>query len=167
MEILNQFGFDYRLFLAQIINFLIIVFVFKKFLYKPLINTLEKREKKIAQGVQDAEDAGIALAKAEEQKDAILKKAGVEAERIITEAKTQAGEARDEMMEKTKEQIALLMEQTKDQIALERENFKRETKEASLDIAQSVLDSVIQNLFDKKENDILVKKGIQKIKNVQ
>lgn len=165
MEILNQFGFDLRLFAAQLINFLIIVVVFKKFLYKPIINALENREKTIAKGLADAESARIALEKAEEQKDAILKKAGLEAEKIITEAKTQSNEARDEMLAKTKDEIARLMDQTREQIKLEQENFKKETREVSLEIAKSILNSTISGLFDKTESDKLIKKGVQRIKD--
>lgn len=165
MEILNQFGFDLRLFAAQIINFLIILFVFKKFLYKPLLKMIDAREKKIAQGLTDAQKAQEALEKAEEQKDEILKKAGLEAEKIINEAKIQSNEAREEMLVKTKEEIARLMDQTREQIKLEQENFKKETREISLEIAKSVLDTTIANLFDKKESDSLIKKGLQQIKN--
>ncbi|MDO8269952.1 MAG: F0F1 ATP synthase subunit B [Candidatus Levybacteria bacterium] len=167
MEILNQFGFDIRLFAAQIINFLIILVVFKKFLYKPLLKTLDAREKKIARGLQDAEDAAHALAKAEEQQDKIMKKAGLEAERILTEAKDQATITRDELLSKTKEEIARLMEQTKEQIQLEKENFRKESRDVSLEIAKSILDTTIKGLFDKKDNETLIKKGLQKIKNAQ
>lgn len=163
MEILDQFGFDIRLFIAQIINFLIIVFIFKKFLYKPLLRTLDSREKKIAKGLSDAEKAEKALEKAEEERDKIIKKAGLEAERILSEAKTQATEARDEMLSKTKEEIDRLMEQTREQIKLEQENFRKQTREVSLEIAKSILDTTISGLFDKKESETLIKKGLQRI----
>lgn len=166
MEILNQFGFDLRLFIAQVINFAILIVIFKKFLYKPLLKTLDNREKKIAQGLRDAESAKEALEKAEEQKEAILKKASLEAEKILAEAKEQSTITREEMLASTKEEIARMMEATKEQIQLERENFKKESREISLEIAKSILAASIGNLFDKKDNESLVRKGLQKIKNV-
>ena len=164
MEILNQFGFDIKLFAAQIVNFLVIAFVFKKFLYKPILQTLNKRASAIKKGLLDAELAGKARDEAELQKDEILKKAGKEAERLIIEAKAQASSARDEMMEQTKEELTRMMEQTKEQIQLERENFKKDARNLSLEISRQVLQSTISDLFDKKEQDMLIKKGVTKLK---
>lgn len=165
MEILNQFGFDLKLFAAQIVNFLVIAFVFKKFLYKPILDTLQKRNSAIKKGLKDAEMATRALEQAEAQKDEILKTAGKEAERILGEAKLQAQGARDEMMSQTKQDLEKMMIQTKEQINLERENFKTEARDISLEISRQILQTAINGLFDKKDQEQLIKKGIQKIKN--
>ncbi len=42
--------------LAQIVNFLILVYLLKRFLYGPIIRAMQEREKKIARRLQDAED---------------------------------------------------------------------------------------------------------------
>ena len=116
MEILNQFGFDLKLFAAQIVNFLVIAFVFKKFLYKPIQETLSKRSSMIKKGLKDAELATAALEKAESQKDEILARAGKEAERILADAKLEATKSREEIVDKTKQDIIKMMNQTKEQI---------------------------------------------------
>ncbi len=164
MEILNQFGFDIKLFAAQIVNFLVIAFVFKRFLYKPLLEILEKRKSTIKRGLLDAEKAQKALEEAEERKDAIISKAGIEADRIINEAKNQAESIREGMLEETKKEINAMMEATVTQIQLEKENFKKEAKNMSLEIARQVLNSTLSSLFDNKEKEIIVKKSISKIK---
>jgi len=164
MEILNQFGFDIKLFAAQIVNFLVIAFVFKRFLYKPLLAVLSKRKSTIKQGLLDAEKAQKALEEAESKKDEVLSKAGKEAERIINESKNQAASNRELMLEDTKKEIASMMEATKAQIELEKENFKKEAKNMSLEIAKQVLNSTLSSLFDNKEKEIIVKKSISKIK---
>lgn len=163
MEIFEQFGFDIKLFIAQIVNFLVIAYLFKRFLYKPILETLNKRSKAIAKGLKDAEMATKAFEEAEAQKEEILRKAGKEAEKILNEAKLQAQEARDHLMVDTKAEIDKMMENTKDQIALERENFKNEARNVSLEISKQILENTIGNLFDKKENDILIKKGLKSI----
>ena len=165
MEILNQFGFDIKLFAAQIVNFLVIAFVFKRFLYKPLLAVLSKRKSTIKQGLLDAEKAQKALEEDESKKDEILSKAGKEAERIINESKNQAASNRELMLEDTKKEIASMMEATKAQIELEKENFKKEAKNMSLELSRQILASTIENLFDKKEQETLIKKGLTKIKS--
>ncbi len=165
MEILHQFGFDVKLFAAQIVNFLVIAYVFKRFLYKPILETLKKRNDMIARGVKDAEKATRALEKAEEQKEEILTTAQKEAEKILEEARIQSQKVRDELMAQTKAEVEKLMQNTHQQIELERENFKKEAKDVSLEIARKVLEQSIIKLFDKKDDDALVKKGLQNLKN--
>lgn len=167
MEILNQFGFDLKLFFAQIVNFLVIAYIFKRFLYKPLLETLHKRNATIKKGLKDAQLATEALDSAEQKKEEVLKKAGQEAERIIDEAKLQAQSTREDMMEETKQELTRMLEGAKEQIQLEKENFQKEAKDASLEISKKVLQTVLADLFDEKEQDILIKKSVQKLKNVQ
>ena len=57
-----------------------------------------------------------------------------------------------------------MMEATVTQIQLEKENFKKEAKNMSLEIARQVLNSTLSSLFDNKEKEIIVKKSISKIK---
>lgn len=165
MEIFEQFGFDLQLFAAQIVNFLVIAYLFKRFLYKPILGVIAKRNLAIKKGLKDAELATAALEKAEEAKDELLKKAGKESDRILEEAKKESQKVRDEMMEQTKVDLAKMLEQTKEQIVLERENFKKEARDVSLEISRQILESTLTNLFDKKDKEILMKKGIQQIKN--
>jgi F-type H+-transporting ATPase subunit b len=165
MEILNQFGFDIKLFVAQIINFLVIAYVFKRFLFKPILNTLQNRNKLIKKGLKDAEDAAIALNNAQNKSDEILSKASKEAERIIAEAKELAQNSREKIIENTKKEIEKMMQQTKEQIELERIQFQTEAKDISLEISRQILETAIIGLFDKKEQEEIIKKGAQKIKS--
>ena len=165
MEILNQFGFVIKLFVAQIINFLVIAYIFKRFLYKPILTTLQNRTKLIKKGLKDAEDAAAALENAQNKSDELMVKAGKEAERILVEAKQHAQESREKIMEDTKKEIEKMMLQTKEQIELERAQFKTEAKDMSLEISRQILETAIIGLFDKKEQQELIKKGAQKIKS--
>ncbi len=165
MEILNQFGFDLKLFVAQIVNFLVIAFVFKKFLYKPILSILDQRKLTIKKGLLDAERAQKELEKAEIKSEELLNKASKEAEKLIDEAKTQAQEAREEMVAKTKSDIEKMMAETKLQIDLERENFKKEAEDLSLELSRQILNRTLGSLFDPKQKDILVKKGLSLIEH--
>lgn len=167
MEILNQFGFDVKLFAAQIVNFLVIAFVFKKFLYKPILGVLEKRNEIIKKGLKDAEKAQKELEKAEFKSKELVLKAGKEAERLLEEAKKQAQTTREELLEATKNDIARMMEETKQQIELERANFRKEAQDISLELSKKILNQTIGSLFDAKQKDILVKKGLSLIKNAK
>ncbi len=75
---------------AQIVNFLILVALLKRFLYGPIINMMDQREAKLRATVEDAEKKGVEAAQAadmyrrdrqelDEQRDAMLREAAAEA----------------------------------------------------------------------------------------
>lgn len=165
MEILNQFGFDIKLFIAQIVNFLIIAFVFKKFLYKPILQTLKKREETIKKGLEDAKLASEALENAQTRQDDILQKASLEAEKILAEAREQAKVSHDAIIEDTHKEVEKMLNQAHSQIESDRENFKKEVRNVSLEVSRKILEETIVGLFDKKEQESLITKGVKKIKN--
>jgi len=166
MEILNQFGFDIKLFIAQIANFLVLALLFKKFLYKPILTTLKKRETTIKKGLDDAASAQKALENAESEKDEILKKASREAEKIIDEARKVAEEARDAILEDARTESSKVMTSMKEQIKLEKEEFMKESKSIALSLSQKILEESIKGLFDKKEQNELIQKGMKSIKSI-
>ena len=54
-EIIKTFHIDWKLLIAQAVNFAIVVFALYKFAYKPLLKTMNERTAKIEQGLKDAE----------------------------------------------------------------------------------------------------------------
>ena len=53
--------------IAQIVNFLILVWLLKRFLYKPVLKAIDDREQKVAAKLKDAE-----IKNAEAEKDKVL-----------------------------------------------------------------------------------------------
>lgn len=166
MEILNKFGFDIQLFAAQIVNFLVLAFLFKKFMYKPILKTLKDRRDIIKRSLQDSDNARIALEKAETTTDKIIKKAAKDAEEIIKEARSISEKTREEIINKTKEESERIMLETKKQIQQEREGFAKESEAIALEISRKILEQTITKLFDKKEQQALIAKGIKQIKSL-
>ena len=62
---------DWFTVIAQILNFLVLVWLLKRFLYKPVLNAIDEREKKIA---SELEDAAIHKAEARKEKEKFLQK---------------------------------------------------------------------------------------------
>lgn len=163
MEILENFGFDFTLFIAQIINFLIIAFIFKKFLYKPLLKTLKDRQKTIIKGLKDAEDAEIERAEAETQKDIILTKAAKEAEKIIEETKTEAVKIKDTILAEAKEDAEKIFKSAKDQADAAMDDMQRRAKKASVDNSVSILSKALDTLLGKEEKEKILSKSIKEL----
>lgn len=87
----QSFGFDVWIFLSQVISFIIVALLLKRFAYKPILAVLEERRQRIAEGLLNADKIKQQLAEAEQRYQEILAKGNSEAQRMIDEARTSAG----------------------------------------------------------------------------
>jgi F-type H+-transporting ATPase subunit b len=62
-EIATQFGVDWWKLISQMISFSIVVFVLNKYAYKPILDVLAERRRKIAEGLANAEESRKQLAR--------------------------------------------------------------------------------------------------------
>src|SRR4029453_15522410 len=86
----EAFGWDPKLFFSQVISFIIVAYLLKRFAYKPILGVLEQRRQQIAQAHLNAEKIKQQLAEAEERHAEILAKANAEAQKMIDEARSSA-----------------------------------------------------------------------------
>ena len=86
-EIADTFGWNPRLFLSQVISFVIVALLLRRFAYKPILGVLEERRRLIEQGLLNAELIKKQLAEAEQRYAEILAKANANAQKMIDEAR--------------------------------------------------------------------------------
>jgi F-type H+-transporting ATPase subunit b len=90
-ETAETFGWNIWLFLSQVISFVIVAAVLRKFAYQPILKVLQERRDRIAEGLRNADKIKQQLAEAEQRHSEILAKANAEAQRMIDEARESAG----------------------------------------------------------------------------
>jgi F-type H+-transporting ATPase subunit b len=83
----ETFGWNPWLFLSQVISFVIVAFLLRRFAYKPILAVLEERRRKIEEGQLNAEKIKKELAEAEKRYQEILAKANADAQKMIDEAR--------------------------------------------------------------------------------
>lgn len=83
----KTFGLHYAFFIAQVVNFFLVIFVLKKFAFGPIQAMLEQRRERIAAGEEKLKTIEKQLAESEATTAAAIAKANEEALRLITEAK--------------------------------------------------------------------------------
>jgi len=166
MEILKNFGFEPVFFTAQIINFLILFFVFKKFLYKPILKVLKDRTHAITKGLEDAENAKKSLEDAEIQKDMIIARAALEAEKIIKETRTNAQIIREEILNKSRVEAEKIITQSRDAALLELADVKDQARDISLELTQKVLDRVLAEFFTKEEKERIFARNVRTLTKI-
>jgi len=91
----EKFGFDWPHFAAQVINFLIVSGLLVVFAYRPILNVLEERRKRIAEGLANAEKIKQELARTESARQEVLNQANLQANKLIEEARAAAARVQE------------------------------------------------------------------------
>lgn len=159
MEIFKDFGVNPVLLVAQIVNFLIILVVLKKFMYKPVIGILKKREDEIKLGIKNSEEAQKKLEEADAKEKEILQTARERADKIIAQAKLEATEAKNEIEANSKREIERMQGQFKETIDQETKAAEERLTKKIGGIAIALLEKSLVGVFGEKEQKLILKKA--------
>lgn len=159
---IGTFGLRIDVFAAQLVNFLIILFVLWKWAYKPLLAILEQRQKKIEQGLHDAAEAGRKLATVEQERVQILKKVRDEGAVVIRDAHMAAEKKREELLAKSREEIAQLVRDARVHIAEERAQAQQELKKEIAGLVASTAALVLKEKIDERADAVLMAPAVKK-----
>lgn len=158
---MENLGINVMGLVAQLVNVSILLVVFKKFLYKPALRMLEKRQQSIEGTIHLQEQLEAKLEALEEKQKEILKRARVGANRIMEEARHQAGELVNGALANAKSEVTALKDQA-------RENFKKEIlarqeelEEKMAQKATEIANAAIGKLLDEKTRALLTEKQVR------
>jgi len=96
----KQFGVDWPHFIAQVISFGIVAFLLHRFAYKRVLDMLEERRQRIAEGLANAEKIKAELARTEAQRQEVLTQANTQATKLIEEARAAAARVQEQETQK-------------------------------------------------------------------
>lgn len=163
MEILNQFGVQPILLAAQVVNFLILLFILKKFMYKPILKVLDQRRKTIADSLKNAEEIERRLMQTEEDRDKILAKASAEAQKIADETKKELALMREEDRQKAKDESEQIIRKAQEVARLESEKVLSETKAEIIDLVMAVFQKVTGKIVTKEDQKKIIEKEVRNL----
>lgn len=148
MEALANLGIDWKLLLAQVVNFAVVLLVLKRFAYQPMLKLLDERTAKIEKGLVDAEGAARKLGEMEMKEKVILTDARTEAKRILAETDEAAAKRDAVKMVETEARVKKLLEESENKIV---EDRKKMLEEAKRELASTVLLAVEKVLREKMD----------------
>jgi F-type H+-transporting ATPase subunit b len=122
------FGWDPKLFLSQVISFIIVAYLLKRFAYKPILGVLEQRRQQIAQAHLNAEKIKQQLVEAEQRHAEILAKANAEAQKMIEEARASAGHLADRKQQEAIAGAEQILAKAREASAIEHERTMTQLK---------------------------------------
>jgi len=163
MEIFKEFGVQPILLVAQVVNFLILLFILKRFLYKPILKVLDARKKRIEESLKNAEEIEKKLSEAEKESEKILARALAQAQKILD----QTNEAAVQIMEganKTAEQILLkAQDDGKRIVELQKEILMRQVRENVGSLVTLIIEKVTGKKITKKDQVQIIEKEVKNL----
>ena len=124
----KKFGVTWPTLIAQMVNFLLVTFVLYKFAIKPILATYDERQKKIADGLQYAEEMKAQLLDAEKERVEKIKEAVAEAQKILSEARDQSKAMLEQKIQEASAQAESLIRKAGEATELERQKMLAEVK---------------------------------------
>jgi F-type H+-transporting ATPase subunit b len=124
----TTFGFNWPLFLSQVISFTIVALALRRFAYKPILAVLEERRQRIAEGLLNAEKIKQQLAEAEQRYAEILATANTAAQRMIEEARDSAARVAERKQQEAVVAAEQIVAKAREATAIEHERTMTELK---------------------------------------
>lgn len=163
-DLLNNFGVNFYLLGAQIVNFLIILYLLKRFAYNPIFKMLDARRKTIAEGVKNAEESAKVLEKALEEEKEILKKAQNQAQLILAEAGSQAQQTIAEAESNAKVRVEKILQDANRDIQKQTQEAQKYLATQTTKFATELLEKSLSGLISDKEQKEVVMRVTKKLK---
>lgn len=147
-SIVSTFHIDWKIIIAQLINFGIVFAVLYLFALKPLSKLMQERSERISKGISDAKVNAEILDKTQKEYDEILVKAKNEAHIIFQEGKKEAEIKKTAMLDKAKEEVAIIIDSGKKTLEAEKIKMVDEAKNEIVSIASLMVEKIINKNVD-------------------
>ncbi|MBI2616978.1 F0F1 ATP synthase subunit B [Candidatus Gottesmanbacteria bacterium] len=149
--------------LTQAINFLIMLFVLQKLLYKPIMKALEERRKKIEEGLNYTEKVKLELEKVEKKKGELLDEAKKEVRSIIEEGKISGKKVADEIIAKASGEAKEIVEKGKRDVEIERKEMETHLQKQMVEIAVEVAGRALSDVLSSTDQKMIIDKKLKKV----
>jgi F-type H+-transporting ATPase subunit b len=159
-EVLTNIGFDWQVALANFINFMIIFYIMKRFVFGPVGEVIKKRRDTIQEGIDNAKNSETELLVAQQKVDEELKKARSDANQIVARAKESGDDliarAEKDAGKKADEAMALAHKN----IEKQKEHMEKELLEKTAGLVMLGVEKILNEEIDTNKNKSISKRAL-------
>jgi len=119
----------------QVINFLLLLYLLNRFLFKPLLARMDERSAKIEKGLEDAETAARDRELARAEREAAVSEARKEAAEMLARANKIAEDTRNEILTDARTEAEKVTQRAREEINAEKEKAMSELRSQVADLA--------------------------------
>lgn len=150
-QLAGQFGVQWNLIIAQIINFALVAFLLYYFAFKPILKTIEERQKKIADGLRYTEEMNQKLKDAQLQHSEIIHQANLEKKELLDAAKEQAKNFTEKQSQEALAKSEYIIKKAEETIALERQKMLMSARSEIASLVIMTSEKVLQKNLTNEE----------------
>jgi F-type H+-transporting ATPase subunit b len=155
-DALGKLGINGAFLLSQIVNFGILFFVLRVFLWKPLIQRLDERRQMLEQEEADAQAVAEARANIATERERTLEEARTEAQKILTEARGQASALTEQASQDARQEAAETLAEARQAAEEERNSILGEMRGQITALAIAAAQRIIGTTLDEQRQQALV-----------
>jgi len=143
-QFFDAFGVDVLKLAFQVANFLLLLWLLNRFLFKSLIGRLDERREKISKGLEDAEAAARDRELARAEREAAVAEARREAQAMIARANKIAEDSRAETLATARAEAEKVTARARDEINAEKEKAMAELRATVADLAMDAAGKLVR-----------------------
>jgi F-type H+-transporting ATPase subunit b len=151
--------------IIQGINFLILLFLLQKILYKPLLAKMSERTEAIRQSLAEAQRARAEAAKQQEENAERLRAAYAEAASIRAAALKEAAEEQRRLVDAARAEAARLVESARSQMDADIRHAREDLRREVADLAIGVAEKLIRKSLDDADHRRIVAEAVGQFRN--
>ena len=153
---MEALGINLGLLIVQLIAFAIVFLTLNSWVYKPILDMMESRKTKIAQGLEDARVAAEARANAEKEAAKVLAEAQAEASKVVREATERAASAGKDVKAAAEAEAAKAREAAMAEAELERNRILGDLRGQVAALAIAAANKLVGDALDEKKQHTLI-----------
>lgn len=161
---LSALGLNVQAFLFQLITFVIVLLILRKFVFKKLVTTLEERRKAVEDSIENATKAETELKNVETKISALLKEAREEAETLVAAGQKEANQVIEAAEGKAKQKAEHIVKEAKAQMDVEVAKAQEALKAETARLVALATEQIIREKLDPTKDAALIKDAIQRAK---
>lgn len=163
-ELINQLGIDWRLLLAQVVNFLILLYVLKRFAFEPLKKALHNRQKTLERGLEDAKKAEEERENLRTLRQELRIRAQKEAEVLLGEARMKGAKEYEEYVKKAEKRAGEIVALAKQEIVNEKEKALGEARGELGAMVMMATEKVLREKVDERKDREFIERALKEIR---
>lgn len=160
-SLISAFHIDWKLFIAQLINFAIVFSVLYFFAFKPLVKTMTDRSEKIDKSLKEADEIEKRLALTEREREEIITAAKKQASLIVEEASARGEDRKNELVAKAKEEIGQVINAEKEKLVRDKAETLKEIKNEVAELVVMTVEKLLNEKMTGEKDKELIKKMVK------
>ncbi len=153
---MDELGLNVPVLVAQLVNFFLLLVLLRLFLYKPILEMLDRRAQRIREGVEAADQSKEQASEAEAEVAKQIDEARQQGQALVAQAQEASARIQDEAQSQARQETDTMLERARSEIQLERDQAIAELRSEFADLTVSAAEKVIGQSLDRQAHQRLI-----------